>query len=367
MGKQGSLLGEAAAFGRTHAGALLAIGATVAALALAFAYTAGWFPGHRIAPGRVADALEAHDGLHPGFRRAHAKGMCFSGHLDGNGNGLALSRATVFAPGTATVVGRFSTGGGMPDSPDGRLVFRALAMSVTASDGAVWRTGMDSTPIFPVATPAAFVDFLQATMPAADGKPDGAKVAAYMSAHPETVAFTTWLKNNPLPSSFANSTFNSINAFRFTNAAGEQHFVRWTLLPAAPLDTLDKATLAALPPDFLFDDLQSRAAKGPLHWRLHLTVAQPGDATDNATVAWPADRPQVDAGELTIDKVASEEAGGCRDLNFDPLVLPPGIAPSDDPLLPARSAVYASSFRRRAAEGAHPGFDANATQASHHE
>lgn len=367
MALEHSFLKEGAAFARAHAGAFAAIGGTIAVIALAFAWTAGFLPGSRLAPGRLADSLEAHDGVHPGFRRAHAKGMCFSGRLDGNGNGLALSHATVFARGTSTVVGRFSTGGGMPDSPDGRLVFRALAMSITAPDGAVWRTGMDSTPIFPVATPASFLAFQQATMPVADGKPDPAKVAAYMGAHRETRAFVQWLKDNPLPSSFANSTFNSINAFRFTNAAGEQHFVRWTLLPEAPLQTLDKNTLGTLARDVLFDDVQARAAKAPLRWHLHLTAAQAGDKTDDATALWPAGRPQIDAGELTIDKVTSEEQGGCRDLNFDPLVLPPGITPSDDPLLPARSAVYASSFRRRAAEGAHASFDAMPAKASPHE
>jgi catalase len=32
------------------------------------------------------------------------------------------------------------------------------------------------------------------------------------------------------------------------------------------------------------------------------------------------------------------------------MVLPPGIEPSDDPLLSARSAVYAASYRRRTGE-----------------
>jgi catalase len=56
----------------------------------------------------------------------------------------------------------------------------------------------------------------------------------------------------------------------------------------------------------------------------------------------------VTAGELVVDRMTAEDADGCRDLNFDPLVLPPGIEPSADPLLAARSAAYAASFRRRA-------------------
>ena len=45
-------------------------------------------------------------------------------------------------------------------------------------------------------------------------------------------------------------------------------------------------------------------------------------------------------GTLTLDSVESDDTSPARDINFDPLVLPAGIAPSDDPLLSARSAVY---------------------------
>ena len=50
----------------------------------------------------------------------------------------------------------------------------------------------------------------------------------------------------------------------------------------------------------------------------------------------------------------SEETSPARDINFDPLVLPDGIAPSDDPLLSARSAIYSQSFTRRAGEKKEP-------------
>jgi catalase len=58
----------------------------------------------------------------------------------------------------------------------------------------------------------------------------------------------------------------------------------------------------------------------------------------------------VDVGTLTLDHVESDYNGPCRDINFDPLVLPEGMVPSDDPLLSARSAVYSRSFTRRAGE-----------------
>jgi len=37
-------------------------------------------------------------------------------------------------------------------------------------------------------------------------------------------------------------------------------------------------------------------------------------------------------------------------VNFDPLILPTGVAASDDPILAARSGLYAQSFFRRERE-----------------
>ena len=102
--------------------------------------------------------------------------------------------------------------------------------------------------------------------------------------------------------------------------------------------------------NYLFDDLIAAVARHPLQWRLMVTLGEPGDPTDDATLPWPEDRRQVDAGAVTIDHVSSEAEGGCNAINFDPLVLPAGIEASDDPLLSARSAAYARSFTLRAGE-----------------
>jgi len=52
------------------------------------------------------------------------------------------------------------------------------------------------------------------------------------------------------------------------------------------------------------------------------------------------------------NKAEAEADGPCRDFNYDPTILPSGIAVSDDPLLAARSAAYAKSFDLRTAEAA---------------
>jgi len=85
-----------------------------------------------------------------------------------------------------------------------------------------------------------------------------------------------------------------------------------------------------------------------------VTVGQPGDPTAQAASAWPAERQQIDVGTITIDTIESEDTSATRDINFDPLVLPDGISPSDDPLLSARSAAYSQSFTRREGEQKSP-------------
>jgi catalase len=107
-------------------------------------------------------------------------------------------------------------------------------------------------------------------------------------------------------------------------------------------------------PNYLFDALIARVARGPVQWHLVVTVGQPGDLTDDATVPWPEDRAHIDVGTLTIDSISDEAHGVCRDINFDPLILPAGIAASDDPLLSARSAAYSRSFTRREGERKEP-------------
>ena len=47
-------------------------------------------------------------GLHPGFRRNHAKGVCIAGYFDGNGRAVRLSKADIFNAVHVPVIGRFS-------------------------------------------------------------------------------------------------------------------------------------------------------------------------------------------------------------------------------------------------------------------
>jgi catalase len=204
---------------------------------------------------------------------------------------------------------------------------------------------MLNLPVFLDNSPQAFYDRLAATaLVPSTGKADPSAMTRFLAAHPPSARALTILKQHPPTPGFADSTFHGLNAFYFVNESGERTPVRWSLTP------LQRALPPASGPNALFDPLVAQLRDGPLHWRLMLTVGAPSDPTHDATLPWPADRRTVDAGLLTLDSVATESKGNARDINFDPMVLPTGIEPSDDPLLSARSAVYAASYRRRTGE-----------------
>jgi catalase len=325
------------------------IGVVLLATAGTFAATAGWLSPDRLDPKRMIDRFEAVNGEHPGFRRNHAKGVCLTGWFESNGGGARLSTASLFARGRVPVIGRFALAGGLPMMPDGPGAVRSLALDFLLPDGQHWRTGRNDIPVFPVKDAQGFYEQLAATAPdPKTGKPDPAALQAFLTAHPETARALALIKAQPFSSGFANAAYNSLNAFLFVDSAGARHPVRWSMVP----DDTFAPEPAETPGDrnYLFDALIARVKQAPVQWRLVLTVGQPGDPTNDATVPWPADRETVEAGVLTVMALQGEDAGACRDVNFDPLVLPAGIVASDDPLLSARSAAYSRSFTRREGE-----------------
>jgi len=334
---------------------LVGIGVVILCVAGGFLYLGGWFSPNVLTPARFVDAFERADGVFSGFRRNHAKGVGVSGYFESNGEGARLSKAVVFRPGRVAVIGRFSFGGGDPSVADAPTMVRGLGLLFWLPDGEEWRTAMVNLPVFPFQTPQDFYDNLVASQPdPKTGKPDPEKMAAFAASHPATVRALGIIQSHAPSSGFDNTAFNSLNAFRFIDAAGKSIPVRWTLAPVQPFAAASAAATAQTDKNYMFDALIASILQHPLQWHLIITIGQPGDPTNDATLAWPDGREQLDVGTLTLDHIESEETSPARDINFDPLVLPSGMAPSDDPLLSARSAIYSQSFTRRAGEAKTP-------------
>ena len=289
--------------------------------------------------------------VHEGFRRAHAKGFCVVGEFQSSGKLAPYSSARVFQPGQTGFVGRISIAGTNPTAPDLRSPVRSLALSLGRGDADGWRTAMNTPPVMAVGTPESFYEQLSALAPdPATGQRNPQRIQAFFASHPETQAFLAWQKSYVPTQSFATERYHSINAFYLLAPNGQRQAVRWAAVPVAGTGLQHATALDPNDPDALQAEFLARLKQAPVVFDLVFTLAAPTDDEANPTVPWPASRPTVVAGQLLIRAAQSEAEGSCKDINFDPLVLPTGMAATSDPILRARSAAYAESYRRRARE-----------------
>jgi catalase len=298
-------------------------------------------------PVALVDALDRlSHGPHPGFRANHAKGLMVEGRFVPSPSASSFSKAPHFKRPVPVLV-RFSDPTGIPTLPDAdpNASPHGIAIRFKLPD----RTFTDIVSIsangFPVATPEDFLAFLQAAGSSGPDVPKPTPIEKFLSTHPAAVKFVSTPR--PPPVSFATLAFYGVNAFKFTNAAGDSHFARYQIIPVAGEHALDEAQSKAAAPDYLMQELPERLTHGPVAFRLVAQVAEPGDVIDDPTVTWPAARTRIFLGTLSLTRTVKDQAAAQRAIMFSPLNLDPGIEPSQDKVLLARPAAYAVSFSRR--------------------
>jgi len=201
----------------------------------AFRLRGGWLSPVRLTQERMMAAFRDANGAHAGFRRNHAKGVCVAGWSKAAGRRRHFRKPQSSSPAGVPVVGRFALAGGMPFQTDAPATVRSMALRFLSPGGEEWRTGMNNIPVFAVNSARGFYEQLLASSPdPATGKPDPAKMKMFLAAHPETVRALPLIMKRQVTSGFANSTFNSLDAFRFVDAAGASVPVRWSTVPVQP-------------------------------------------------------------------------------------------------------------------------------------
>jgi catalase len=298
---------------------------------------------------QMIDAFEGTFGVHAGQRRNHIKGTCAAGEFVGTSDAAALSRSALFAGKTIPVVARFSLGGGSPEVPDAAPAPRGMALEFHLPGGALQHITMINVPIFGATSPASFRDAIVAAKPdPKTGKPDPEKLQAYAATHPDALALTTLASHHTPTANYYQTTFFSIHTFKFIDAKGMEHLVKWRFVPRDGTKEMTAAEVKSAPHDFLEKNLIERTRKGPAVWDMIVYVGEPGDPQDNPTLAWPETRKHFTAGTLTISQATPQQKGmACEPINFDPLIMADGIAPTNDPILLFRSPAYAVSFGKR--------------------
>ena len=295
---------------------------------------------------QIVDALQAHYGVHPGYRANHAKGIVLTGTFEASGAGTSLTSSPLYASGaTHPVIVRFSDTGGMPQvadaSPDANP--HGMAIKFELPGGAETDIVVNALKFFPVATAEDFRDLQLAAAQSPPGTAQPTKLEAFLRAHPRVAQANATLG---VPDSFAHEVFYGINAFVFSDAVGHKQAFRYVIEPARVVHLRPEQAVAQTP-NFLFDELPGRLMRGPVVFHIKAQLAEPGDPTNDATQPWPDSRAVVDLGTLTLDKLVQDSAAEQKKLLFLPGRLTAGIEPSDDPLLGALDGAYAVSFSRR--------------------
>jgi catalase len=300
----------------------------------------------------IAGFDQANGGIHPGFRPAHAKGILLRGVFTPSPEAALLTRASHIQRSSTEVSVRFSDFAGIPTVPDNDpqgASPRGCAIRFHLAEHVHTDIVAHSVDNFPTRTVEEFLGFLNALLSTDPAAPHPNAMEQFLGAHPAALKFVQTPK--PIPASFAKESFFAVSAFKFTNAQGVSRCGRYRILPAAGNEYLDEAGAAARSPNFLFDEIKERVAKERVRFRIAVQLAEDGDTTDDATVRWPENRPQVAFGEISLNEIAPNNAGEQQQIIFDPIPRVDGIEASADPLFEPRANIYLMTGRRRRAAG----------------
>jgi catalase len=294
----------------------------------------------------AADGISG--GSHPGVRALHAKGTWCEGTFTATPEAAALSTAFHFAGDPIPALIRFSNAPGHPQADDAERESRGLAVKLRSTTGAEADILATITPTFIARNVEDFLELLAARRPDPEtGQPDFEALGAYLGAHPEAQIAVQGTVGLPPLASFATAVYYSPHTFFLVNVKGERTAVRMRWIPEAGEERIEDDDAKARGRDYLHEDLPDRLASAPVAFELRFQLAADGDPLDDPTALWPDEREFVSAGRLEITGTVEDPERDDRIDVFDPLRLPPGVEPSDDPILHARRQAYSVSAYRR--------------------
>ncbi len=299
-------------------------------------------------------AMEKYTGVVRGCRRAHGRGHGFVGHFEASREVAGLTIAEHLQGGRIPVVVRLSNGAADPHAPDlqsrrrGATLGLGIEFALPSGARATW--GAPNLTAFPASTPQDFIDVTTAQRRNAKGRMNLLRMLFFVLTHLRTIRGLKQLLSHPPIRSFAAADFHGLHAYYLVDAQGRRRAFRYHWASTMTGDrVLSEAEASGLPPEFLIDEMRKRVAREPVRWELIFQLAEAGDPTDDQLRAWPASRPTIRAGTLTLSAEHPDQDVIER-MVFDPTNVPPGIECSDDPLLAFRSGVYRASHAARTQE-----------------
>ena len=287
-------------------------------------------------------------------RVVHARGTGAFGEFVPSVDISDLTKAKVFTPGTKTpVFVRFSTVMGYRGSPEQARDPRGFAVKFYTQQGN-WDIVGINWPIFFIRDAIKFPDFVHANKPGAVTGVGDPNLAFDFFAHtPEATNMLTHLYTNEgMPDSYRHMDGFGVHAFKFVNAKGEVHYVKfhWKSVQGVHgIRPQDIPTSIGHDWNLMTNDLYNalKAGDDP-KWDLYIQVLTPADlnkfdydALDDTKI-W-ADVPERKVGTMTLNRVPDNYFQSTEESAFAPSRLVPGIEPSEDRMLQGRLFAYADT------------------------
>lgn len=293
-----------------------------------------------VGPEQAMDRINGVFGRHDGSRTLHAKGAFYAGTFTATPLAASLCRAGHLQGDPVPVRVRWSNGAGNPHASDRTTDVRGMAVSFRLPDGTATDLLGQTAPRFPVRTPEAFLDLVEAA-----GSP--LKLPLFLARHPDALPATlanVRARAIAPPYSYAEVPYYPIHAYRWIAAGGSETWVRYRLAPQGGREERPAGEFRGR--DRLREEIVARLAAHPVRYTLEVQRAGPGDDPHDPMSVWRT--PYADAGtiEVTGPDPAREQDGEV--VVFDPTRVVDGIELSDDPILRFRPGVYSVSVSRRA-------------------
>jgi len=287
-------------------------------------------------------------------RVVHARGTGAFGEFVPTADISDLTKAVVFTPGTKTpVFVRFSTVMGYRGSPEQARDPRGFAVKFYTQQGNWDMVGIN-WPVFFIRDGIKFPDFVHANKPSAvTGVADPNLAFDFFANTPEATHMLTRLYTDEgMPDSYRHMDGFGVHAFKFVNAKGEVHYVKfhWKSLQGVHgIRPQDIAASIGHDWNLNTDDLYAalKAGNDP-KWDLYIQVLKPEDLNKFAydalddTKVWDG-VPERKIGTMTLNRIPDNYFESTEESAFAPSRLVPGIEPSEDRMLQDRLFAYADT------------------------
>ena len=260
------------------------------------------------------DVVEAFDkadgGVHPGFRPAHAKGILLTGTFTPSKEATSLTRAPHIQRASTPVTVRLSDFAGIPtvaDNDQQNASPRGCAIRFHLDEHVHTDIVAHSVDTFPSRTARRVPGLPQRAHRHRPRRPAPQRHRA-IPRHPSRSS-----ELRPDAQAHPDELRQRIVLRRLRL----QIHQRRRRQPIRPLShpprrrqriSRRRRAAAASPRTSSSTNSKTRIAKGPVKFRIVVQLAKEGDTTDDATVRWPEDRPQLTFGEITLTAIAPDNA-----------------------------------------------------------